>query len=280
MTPPPPGPHEPSVLNQNVYQQLLQILSGPQGQESLHAALRLLAKWRSTLIQNSLPHYAGSAHTVLSGPFEGMLLPSSAAEGCYVPKILGCYEQPLHPFIEEAVATDYTTVLNIGSAEGYYAIGLARRMSGCTVVACDSNPAAATACQAMAQANAVASRIDVRGLFQPHDFEAYSNGRTLVVCDIEGAERELLDPALASGLRHMDIIVEAHDCYIPDLSTLLLNRFEESHAVEMIHDTGARTLPQWPWFTQLHHLDQLIAMWEWRSGATPWLVMKAKTRAA
>jgi hypothetical protein len=26
----------------------------------------------------------------------------------------------------------------------------------------------------------------------------------------------------------------------------------------------------------LAHLDQLLATWEWRSGPTPWLVMKAK----
>jgi len=25
----------------------------------------------------------------------------------------------------------------------------------------------------------------------------------------------------------------------------------------------------------LAHLDQLLAVWEWRSGPTPWLVMKA-----
>jgi len=30
------------------------------------------------------------------------------------------------------------------------------------------------------------------------------------------------------------------------------------------------------WFNNLTHLDQLLATWEWRSGATPWLVMKAK----
>ena len=29
------------------------------------------------------------------------------------------------------------------------------------------------------------------------------------------------------------------------------------------------------WFNNLAHLDQLLATWEWRSGATPWLVMKA-----
>ena len=30
----------------------------------------------------------------------------------------------------------------------------------------------------------------------------------------------------------------------------------------------------------LAHLDQLLAVWEWRSGATPWLVMRARGVAA
>lgn len=30
------------------------------------------------------------------------------------------------------------------------------------------------------------------------------------------------------------------------------------------------------WFNNLAHLDQLLATWEWRSGPTPWLVMKTK----
>ena len=42
-----------------------------------------------------------------------------------------------------------------------------------------------------------------------------------------------------------------------------------------------RRLNQPPgWFNQLAHLDQLLAVWEWRSGPTPWLVMKARSVSA
>jgi hypothetical protein len=45
----------------------------------------------------------------------------------------------------------------------------------------------------------------------------------------------------------------------------------------VIEDNGQRQLPNAPtWFNNLAHLDQLLAVWEWRSGPTPWLVMKRK----
>ena len=31
------------------------------------------------------------------------------------------------------------------------------------------------------------------------------------------------------------------------------------------------------WFSNMAHLDQLLAFWEWRSGPTPWLVMKSQS---
>jgi trans-aconitate methyltransferase len=49
--------------------------------------------------------------------------------------LLGCYEQPLQPFIEQAIEAQYSTILNIGCAEGYYAVGMARRMPQTRVMA-------------------------------------------------------------------------------------------------------------------------------------------------
>jgi len=40
-------------------------------------------------------------------------------------KLLGFYEQPLQPYIEQVIQTGYPTIINIGCAEGYYAVGLA-----------------------------------------------------------------------------------------------------------------------------------------------------------
>ena len=58
------------------------------------------------------------------------------------------------------------------------------------------------------------------------------------------------------------------------------HRFHEdldSHQITLIQDDGQRQLHNPPqWFLNLAHLDQLLATWEWRSGPTPWLVMRAR----
>jgi hypothetical protein len=264
-------------LHAQIRQQLLGQIGTPSGDEAaqLNTALRLLSKWRSTLIQNTLLQQHGTV--VLDGPLKGLDFLPESAEGCHVAKLLGCYEQPLQPYIEQALRGNYATVLNIGCAEGYYAVGMARRMSATRMLAFDLNPKAQEVCAALARKNGVSDRVEVGALFQPQDFAACANQKVLVLCDIEGAEKDLLDPEAAPALRGMDMIVESHECMIPGITQTLIDRFKASHHIALVQDNGQRQLPNAPaWFNNLSHLDQLLAVWEWRSGPTPWLVMQAK----
>lgn len=268
-------------INQNVHKNLQTILSQAASdvaseQAQLNNALRLLSKWRSVLIQNTLLQQQGTV--VMQGPLAGMDFLPQSAEGCHIAKLLGCYEQPLQPFIEQAISNAYPTILNIGCAEGYYAVGMARRMPKTQIQAFDLNPKAQEVCTALAQKNSVADRVKVGALFKPEDFANYANQKVLVLCDIEGSEKDLLNPELAPALKGMDLIVESHECLIAGITQTLINRFKGSHQITLVQDNGQRQLKDVPqWFNNLAHLDQLLATWEWRSGATPWLVMKANS---
>ena len=260
-------------LHSSIREQLTAHLgTGADDQASLNNALRLLSKWRSVLIQNTLLRQQGTA--VMQGPLQGLDFLPQSAEGCHIAKLLGCYEQPLQTFIEAAIQKQYATILNIGCAEGYYAIGMALRMPSTRVLAHDLNPKAQEICTALAQKNKVADRVRIGGLFTPSDFAAYAGQDVLLMCDIEGAERELLNPELAPALKGMDLIVESHECLIPGITQLLIDRFKGTHKITLVQDDGQRRLEKPPqWFVNLAHLDQLLATWEWRSGPTPWLVM-------
>ncbi len=262
-------------LQDNITAQLQAQIAAPgDAQAKLNNSLRLLSKWRCVLIQNTLLQQNGTR--VMAGPLQGLDFLPQSAEGCHIPKLLGCYEQPLHPFLERVVQLDYPLILNIGCAEGYYAVGLARRMPATKVMAYDLNPVAQEVCRTLAEKNDVSDRVSVGALFRPEDFAAYSGKKVLLMCDIEGAEKALLDPQLAPALRHMDMIVESHECLVPGITNLLIERFRHTHEINLIQDNGQRTLPQVPeWFSTLANLDQLLAVWEWRSGPTPWLVMSA-----
>ena len=241
--------------------------------QGLNLCLRLLAIWRSRLIENEI--IARHGLTVQNGPFAGMVFREKSAEGCLAAKLLGCYEAPLHPFLTEVTANAFEDIIDIGAAEGYYAVGLARRTTTTRVHAHDINPVAQAAVRELAALNGVADRIQVGGEFRGEDFAAFAGRRTLVVVDIEGAEDALLRPDLYPTLKRMTILVECHDVFKAGLGDAIAGRFRDSHQVRRVEE--ALTPPALPeWFGQTTHLDRLLSMWEWRAGPTPWLIMRPR----
>ena len=260
----------------NVKNELLNFLAGDSEDtnEALNQALRLLSKWRSVL-KNTLLEKGGTY--VLQGPLKGMDFVERSSEGCHIAKILGCYEHPLQAHILNALTTNYSKIINIGCAEGYYAVGFAIKMPNIKSLAFDTDPKSQAACRKLAMKNKVDDRVEVGGIFLPEDFAKYADDSVLIFCDIEGAEDELLNPESSPALESMDIIVESHECFRNGITKRLIERFASTHNVQLIEDDGSRQLIDPPvWFTKLSHLDQLLSTWEWRSGPTPWLVMHSK----
>ncbi|KQI69253.1 hypothetical protein AN189_06785 [Loktanella sp. 3ANDIMAR09] len=264
---------KPSALTQAVTLDVLALLDGPPDAGRLEQALRHLAKWRARLIQNTLT--ARNGCNVLSGPFKGLIYDTPATEGAGVARLIGCYEASLAPVFEQIIAGAYPLVVDVGCAEGYYAVGLARRMPDTRIMACDSNPEARAACAALARRNGVDGRVTIHGTLDHADLAVCADQRTLILCDIEGAEAVLLDPERAPALIHADILVEVHECFTPGLTDEMTQRFAPTHRVQRIGrsaDTAA--LPDW--MEQLSDLDRLLCLWEWRMGPTPWLWMQAR----
>src|SRR5262245_60848059 len=91
---------------------------------------------------------------VRRGPFAGMKYPSVARLGsaCF-PKLLGVYERELHPILNSIKDRRYTEILNIGCAEGYYAVGLAMWNPSAKVLAFDIDPRQTAFCADLAALN-------------------------------------------------------------------------------------------------------------------------------
>ena len=240
----------------------------------LFQLLRLLAKWRAEKLKG--PALQATGGVVPAGPFSGMKFTVGAAEGCFLPKLLGCYEAELHQhWAALRRERRYRTIIDIGAAEGYYAVGLARMFPEARVVARDTNATSHPMLRALAEANGVADRVEIGGLFGHADFAAYAGQPVLVLCDIEGAERDLLDPAKAPALARFDIVVEVHEGMDPTLPSLLTGRFDRTHDIVGVRDLP-RTVIFPPRYQPRDSIDRLVSMWEFRSSPTPWLVMRAK----
>jgi len=258
-------------IHEQVHRAVLSSLSAGPAEATLNNTLRLLAKYRSTLITNTLVSRHGVR--VMSGPFAGMEFIEQSIEGCHVPKLLGCYEAELHGFLETLPSAGYANVVNIGCAEGYYAVGLKRLMPHARIVAYDINPRALTVCRSVAEKNGV--EIDIRQEFKPDDLQKFAGSRTLIWCDIEGAEIDVIDPVRTPAMLDMDIVVELHATKRGHARDIVPERFAQSHSLEIIpNESHKAQLPEF--IKNLGHLDQLLAQWEWRSSPTPWAIMQAR----
>lgn len=256
-----------------------QIVSGwpkAAAQNELLELLALLGRWRSHMLANTYVRQQG--RHVWSGPFAGMDYVDRATEGALIPRLLGTYECELHPHLVALATEGLDCVVDVGCAEGYYAVGLARMMPAVTVHAHDIAESARRACAELAARNGVSDRVLIGGEFKPDDFQAFAGRRVLVMVDAEGAELDILRPDLSPALARMNLIVETHDVYRPGALATITARFAPSHDIVRV-DPQPKTQALPPWLAGLSQLDQLLAVWEWRRQATPWLVMRPKASA-
>ena len=215
--------------------------------------------------------------SVCDGPFEGLRYPRSQA--AQIPglasKLAGTYEAELDPAVEQLIAWEPDLVVNIGAGDGLYAVGMARRCHGVDVIAYELDAYARGVCNAVARHNGVDSAINLRGACEVEDLGRIEPGtRTVVLCDCEGAERELIDPQSVPWLRRAALLIEVHESFHPGLEDLLRQRLAESHTLELIEPTR-RYLEDHPVFWEVPGLSlvqQEALMSELRPWRTPWLL--------
>jgi lipopolysaccharide biosynthesis glycosyltransferase/glycosyltransferase involved in cell wall biosynthesis len=181
--------------------------------------------------------YFNNDRTVRNGPFKGMNYSAGKSIGStLLPKIYGSYEAPIQKWIQEVISNKYQNIIDIGCAEGYYAVGLALTSQNSKVYAYDTDAEALLLCKELARSNNVESKINFNDLCTHKKLENFGSKKTLVICDIEGEELHLLEPSLAGGLQYADIIVETHDFIVDGISDTLINRFKHTHKIEIIID--------------------------------------------
>jgi hypothetical protein len=181
-------------------------------------------------------HRFASDLVVAQGPFKGMRYPAAESSGsAFVPKITGSYECELHQVVEELCARRYQLIVDIGCAEGYYAVGLGLRLPESLVFAFDTNVEAADLCRRMAALNGIADRVFVGGWCDGDRLALLTRlGRTLIICDTEGYEKTLFSESVIAALTGHDLLIETHDLFERGISDLLQERFQGTHELRVI----------------------------------------------
>lgn len=214
---------------------------------------------------------------VQAGPFAGMRYPDYAIErvDLFAPKLLGSFEQELHEAIESAVEARPRLVVNVGAADGYYVVGLARRLPAARVVAFEADESKHWLPHEIADLNGVRHRIDVRGACEPRSLNDCLEDGALVVCDCDGCELELLDVDRVPALSSATVIVEAHDLLVPGIKPALLGRFAPTHDIEEV-PTLPRYVDDFPQLGDIPLVTRQLAISEFRGAPMSWLVMRPR----
>jgi hypothetical protein len=192
---------------------------------------------------------------ILAGPFRGMHFSWESWDPHFalpLAKFLGTYEMELHSLLERLVRQPFDRMVDVGAAEGFYAVGFALRCPSLQIVAYEQLPKGRALIRQLATANGVADRVDARGQCDIDTLRDALEGasRPLVIMDIEGGEGALLNPAEVPALARSAILVETHDCYAPGVSAAIRERFASTHSTEVIESrsrdvSDARVISSW-----------------------------------
>jgi hypothetical protein len=171
--------------------------------------------------------------TVLSGPFKGMNYIRGSVGSSFMPKIFGTYELEIAPWISEL--PQFGLGLDIGAAEGYYAVGLLRSKICKRMIAWEMNPNGQVMMSQLAVANSVDSRLDIRGYCdstQLNQSISEASGNVLVVIDCEGFEGDLLEPVDGNLLSRCSFIIETHNSIKPGVHEQLIKKLGATHDIK------------------------------------------------
>ena len=221
-----------------------------------------------------------SEKIVRNGPFKGLKYPSGESFGSSLyPKFLGSYESEISPVIEEVCKNEYAHVLDVGCAEGYYAIGLALRMPKSTIHAYDIKEQARELTRKMAEKNDVSDRVQTHSFCSAETLTNFDfQGRGLIVCDCEGYEKQLFTETAVKNLTNCDLIIETHDALDLTISYYLEELFSKTHTLTVIKSVDDLQKVKLYHFPEIAHLDlysRKLILEEERGAVQEWHFYKA-----
>jgi len=143
---------------------------------------------------------------VLEGPFTGLRFPEEAVrweQASLIPCLQGTYECELYEHLGRP-----DVFIDVGSAYGFYLVGMALR--GAHSYGFEIDRVRRAGSRRLAALNGVSDRVRVSGRLRPRDLDELSLENALLLCDVEGAEKQLFSADLVRRLHGVRIIVEFH----------------------------------------------------------------------
>ena len=174
---------------------------------------------------------------VLHGLFVGMNMKAISSTGSNLySKLLGCYEQLVMTELEVMLSIKkYENLINIGSDEGSYAVGIARLFPSMNIYTFDCNDVAQAECLKLSKLNKIKNKFIINGCFDATKIDIEdTNKATLFLVDCEGCENEIFTKEMIASFVNADYIIEMHYENHPNLLDKLNSYFSETHNVKLL----------------------------------------------
>lgn len=215
---------------------------------------------------------------VAYGPFKGMKLSREAWWGTKdaCSKLLGVYERQVQEKLE-SLSRGSSLLIDIGAADGYMAIGAVSSGLYQRAICFEISENGRQQLRANAEANGVSDRIEILGEANRETLAPLlaDVAGAVILCDIEGAEFDLLSTDILEAARNMHMIVELHDPFVPDgarLKSALLERASRFFDTEILRSADLQ-VSKFCELDRFNDTQRLLAFSEGRGGAMEWLVL-------
>lgn len=216
------------------------------------------------------------------GPFQGMKLSGNPHWGISdrASMLLGLYEKEVMEQLLALSAKSNQTFIDIGAADGYYAVGLTMAKKFKKSICFEATELGQKVIAENAEVNGVAGQIEIHGIADDAALEKISRQElegAVVLVDIEGAEFEVLNRANLEKLSRSHLVIEVHNWiegFKPKYERLLKEASEFFNL--SVLKVGQRELPEIPLLEKFPDDNRWLMLSEGRPNRMRWLCCSPK----
>lgn len=201
---------------------------------------RLIAKKNNALVDGYTNSYLNMhGHIVSDGPFKGLTYVTESVGSSFLHKLAGYYEAVLIPYIQKAKELPIEHIVDIGAAEGYYTTGFGSFFPTASMVAFEMEEKGRENIAKLHSMNKLKNPLTILGKATAENVFEQMKPNTLLICDCEGAEKNIFQNPRAEVSNILYGIIELHDQMVPECKDTVIRFFEKTHKVDIIKFTHA-----------------------------------------
>lgn len=230
----------------------------------------VVRKYENIFLENFPP-------IVQAGPFAGMRYVDASIGSSYLHKLIGSYEAVLHPVINDLEDSEFDTVIDIGTAEGYYLVGFGKMFPKARLVGFEIEEEGRRLSKELFAKNSLNNELLFLKEATGENVGEFLTQKTLLICDCEGGEVDILDPEKFPRFSEVDFaIIELHDFIRPGAREILTERFKNTHTVKIIRFKLADP-EKFPFFAMVNNEKDLYELRRERAcQEQEWMILEKK----